>query len=42
MWIPVPAVFDVPEPWLVPQHIQSKYETVRVIEKTPCILTEFD
>lgn len=42
MWIAIPAVFHIPEPWFVPQYNQSKYETVCIVHATPRILTEFN
>lgn len=42
MWIAVPAVFHVPEPWLVPQHVQAECKAVRVVDEAPRVLAEFD
>lgn len=42
MWIAVPAVFHVPEPRLVPQHVQAVRKAVRVVDEAPRVLAEFD
>lgn len=39
--ISIPATFDIPEPWFVPQNNNTKYKTIRIIYTSPRIFTKF-
>lgn len=42
MRVAIPAMFDIPEPRLVPHNDHTKDEAVRVVDASPAVLGEFN